>query len=177
MSKGGGGGAGAKRFVSQQMSERTRTGAPSPGNTVGTPPAPRRRSRSLRGGRSHRICACAPELSQDHPAKVTGNLSGVRNIAFTEGTHPSEGISPVCGCMHPPVDSWRRNHLRWAAAHLGTVGHGSLDGMGPLKRRSSPDLSHWRRELAEGGGSSAPTARNLRSALDAWKPWESCPRS
>jgi hypothetical protein len=46
-------------------------------------------------------------LGNDDPSTVSGNLSGIRDISFIDGTHPLEGISPVCGCMHPPVNAWR----------------------------------------------------------------------
>jgi hypothetical protein len=46
-------------------------------------------------------------LGHDEPTKVTGRLSAVRDISFVEGTQSNGGISPVCGCENPRVDSWR----------------------------------------------------------------------
>lgn len=47
-------------------------------------------------------------LLKSTPEQLSGRLTGVRNITFTESTQKEGGgISPVCGCFAPPVRSWR----------------------------------------------------------------------
>jgi hypothetical protein len=46
-------------------------------------------------------------VSQSISTKVTGRLEGLGQVAFVEGTQDFGGMSPVCGCEHPPVDAWR----------------------------------------------------------------------
>jgi hypothetical protein len=46
-------------------------------------------------------------LVNDHPTRVTGAVAGVRDVSFVEGGKPDTGISPVCGCESPPLNSWR----------------------------------------------------------------------
>ena len=46
-------------------------------------------------------------LARDYATQVTGRLSGIRELSFVEGSQGNGGISPVCGCEKPPLDSWR----------------------------------------------------------------------
>ena len=46
-------------------------------------------------------------LSHGLATPVNGRLAGVRELSFVEGSQDEGGISPVCGCEDPPVDSWR----------------------------------------------------------------------
>jgi hypothetical protein len=49
----------------------------------------------------------AATLARDYVTEVNGRLSGIRELSFIEGTQGDGGISPVCGCEKPPLDSWR----------------------------------------------------------------------
>lgn len=46
-------------------------------------------------------------LSADSPSAVSGHLNQIGAISFTAGAQRDGGISPVCGCLIPPVDAWR----------------------------------------------------------------------
>lgn len=46
-------------------------------------------------------------LGHDQLVRVTGRLFGVRDVSFVAATQSEGGISPVCGCEHPHVDTWR----------------------------------------------------------------------
>lgn len=55
------------------------------------------------------ICAFAAlqALSADSPAPLSGHLNQIGAISFTAGAQSDGGISPVCGCLIPPLDAWR----------------------------------------------------------------------
>jgi hypothetical protein len=46
-------------------------------------------------------------LIHNDPTRVTGDLQGVRDLSFVEGTQNDVGVSPVCGCAKPPLNEWR----------------------------------------------------------------------
>jgi len=46
-------------------------------------------------------------MLQPLPTDVNGHLTNMREMSFVEGTQEFGGISPVCGCKHPSLDSWR----------------------------------------------------------------------
>ena len=59
-------------------------------------------------------------MLQPLPTDVNGHLTNVREMSFVEGTQDFGGISPVCGCKHPSLDSWRGVEFagRRASLHL-----------------------------------------------------------
>ena len=62
-------------------------------------------------------------LVHNDPTRVTGELSGVRDVSFVEGSQSDVGVSPVCGCEHPPLDEWRG--VTFAARELTLVRNGT----------------------------------------------------
>lgn len=46
-------------------------------------------------------------MLQPLPTDVHGRLADVREMSFVEGVQRGGGISPVCGCKEPELDSWR----------------------------------------------------------------------
>jgi hypothetical protein len=59
-------------------------------------------------------------MLQPLPTDVNGHLTNVREMSFVEGAQDFGGISPVCGCKHPSLDSWRGVEFagRQASLHL-----------------------------------------------------------
>lgn len=70
------------------------------------------------------VCiAAANWLSQGVATPVSGRLAGISELAFVEGTQGDGGISPVCGCKDPPVDSWRGVQFAGRRVSLAHRGH------------------------------------------------------
>ena len=69
---------------------------------------------------------------------VNGHLADVREFSFVEGTQDYGGISPVCGCKEPDLNSWRG--VEFAGRRASVRLHGAFWSQWLISARAK---RHW----------------------------------